>query len=110
MRYLQGRNLWYWVKKIAALKVQKIVWNSALSRHDTEIIGLTVDGVNFRAWEKKHPTLNKDPAYYDHKHHTCGFKYEIALMIYEAKIVWTKGSIRCGKGDGEVAPSLKKTD
>ena len=101
-RYLQGKELWYWPKKIRALKKKKIVWSSDLQSNDTATIALTVDGVNYRAWEKKHPTLNKDPAFYDHKHHSCGYKYEIAVMIYEPKIVWIKGPIRCGKGDRDV--------
>ena len=39
---------------------------------------------------------------YDHKHNSCGFKYEIALRIYEPKIVSINGPIRCGKGDCDV--------
>jgi hypothetical protein len=69
--------LWYWAKKIGALKDKKIIWSSELNKHDTAIIALSVDGVNYRSWEKKHPSLNKDPDFYDHKHNSCGFKYEI---------------------------------
>jgi hypothetical protein len=67
MRYLEGKELWYWPKKIRALKGIKIIWSPDLDSNDTKIIALTVDGVNCAAWEKKHPTLNKDPACYDHK-------------------------------------------
>lgn len=102
LRYLEGSELWYWPTKIRALKEKKIVWTSDLDRHDTAIIPITLDGVNYRAWEKKHPTLNKDPGFFDHKHNSCGFKYEIAIKIYEPKIVWLKGPIRCGKNDKTV--------
>ena len=102
LRYMQGKELWQWPNKIAALKSKKIVWPADLNSHNSEIIAITVDGVNYAAWEKKHPTLNKDPEFFDHKHNCCGFKYEIALLIYEAKIAWINGPIRCGKGDCDV--------
>ena len=102
LRYLQGSELWYWKRKIAALIKKVVVWSPELDSDETEIMAISVDCVNFRAWEKKHPTLNKDPKFYDHKHNSCGFKYEIALRVYEPKFAWIKGPIRCGKGDREV--------
>lgn len=102
LRFLQGSELWRWPNKIGALKEKVIVWSSDLNSHDTAEIPVSVDGVNYAAWEKKHPTLNKDPTNFDHKHNCCGFKYEIALMIYEPKIVWIKGPIRGGKGDRDI--------
>jgi hypothetical protein len=101
-RYLEGNELWYWPTKIGALKATKIVWSQDLDSHNTEIIAISVDGVNYSAWEKKHPTLNKDPAFYDHKHNSCGYKYEIGLRIYEPKIAWIKGPVRGGKGDRDI--------
>jgi hypothetical protein len=66
-RYLEGKELWYWPTKIGTLKDKKIVWSSDLNSYNTAIIALSVDGVNYQSWEKKHPTLNKDPSFYDHK-------------------------------------------
>lgn len=102
MRYLEGKELWYWPKKIRALKAEKIKWHKDLDSHYTAIMAITVDGVNYRAWEKKHPTLNKDPKFYDHKHNSCGFKYEIGISLNKPKIVWLNGPIRCGLGDRDV--------
>jgi len=101
-RYLEGKELWHWPKKIGALKYKKIVWSPDLQSHETAIIAFSVDGVNFRSWEKKHPTFNKDTSFYDHKHNSCGYKYEIAVMIYKPEVVWFNGPIRCGKGDRSV--------
>jgi hypothetical protein len=101
-RHLEGKELWHWPRKIGALKGLKIVWSPDLDSHDTEIIAISVDGVNYSAWEKKHLTLNKDPAFYDHKDNSCGYKYEIGLRIYEPEIAWILGPVRCGKGDGSV--------
>jgi hypothetical protein len=80
----------------------KIVWSPDLDSHDTEIIAISVDGMNYLALEKKHPTLNKDPAFYDHKHNSCGYKYEIGLRIYEPEIACILGPVSCRKGDGSV--------
>ena len=63
LRYLQSDDLWYWPKKIHTLKAKKIVWPADLDNHYTEILAISVDGVNFCSWEKKHPTLNKDPEF-----------------------------------------------
>jgi hypothetical protein len=101
-RYLEGKELWYWPTKIGALKDKKIVWSCDLDSNATAIIALSVDGVNYRTWEKKHPTFNKDSGFFDHKHNSCGLKYELGLMIYEPKIAWIRGPIRCGKGDRDV--------
>jgi hypothetical protein len=55
--------------------------------------------VNFAAWEVKHPTLNKDPAHFDHKHNCCSFKYGIGLEIYSPQITWMNGPKKAGKND-----------
>jgi hypothetical protein len=41
----------------------KISWYPELNSQETEIIALSVDGVNYLAREKKHLTLNKDPGF-----------------------------------------------
>jgi hypothetical protein len=33
--YLQGKELWHWPTKIAAMKKEKIVWRSQLDQGDT---------------------------------------------------------------------------
>ena len=52
LRYLGGKELWYWPKKIAALKKKVIVWPKSLKDQKTAIISLSVDGINFKSWEK----------------------------------------------------------
>jgi hypothetical protein len=46
--------------------------------------------------------LNKDPSLYDHKHISCGFNYEIRVLIYEPKIAWIEWPNMCGKGDHDI--------
>jgi hypothetical protein len=40
--------------------------------------------------------ISKDPSYYSFKHHCAGFNYEIALSLYESKIVWMSGPWEAG--------------
>ena len=59
-RYSRGEPLWKWVQTIAAMKAKKIVWDGSLNATNTEIFVVSIDGVDFRIWEKKHPTLPVD--------------------------------------------------
>jgi hypothetical protein len=86
LRSLQGAELWYWPKKIQALKGLKIGWASGSESDDEIIIGLSVDGVDFRCWEKKHPRYNQDPKMCSVKFKKAAFKYEITLDVHQAKI------------------------
>jgi hypothetical protein len=86
LRSLQGSELWYWPKKIQALKGLKIGWAPGSESDDGIIIGLSVDGVDFRCWEKKHPRYNQDPKMCSIKFKKAAFKYEITLDVHEAKI------------------------
>jgi hypothetical protein len=86
LRSLQGAELWYWLKKIQALKGLKIGWASGSESNDEIIIGLSVDGVDFRCWEKKHPRYNQDTKMCSVKFKKAAFKYEITLDVHQAKI------------------------
>jgi len=57
---------------------------------DTHFI-ISVDGVHCRFHEVKHPTLSKDPAMFSHKYNGPGLAYELALHVYENRLVWMNG-------------------
>lgn len=46
--------------------------------------------------EPKHPTLSIDPDYYSHKYNGAGLAYELALDLFESKLVWLKGPLPAG--------------
>jgi len=60
---------------------------------------ISVDGVHCRIPEPKHPTLSKDPAFYSHKSNGPGLSYELALHLFESKLVWLKGPLPAAKPD-----------
>jgi hypothetical protein len=98
-RYARGEPLWRWIKKIQALKAKKIRWDSRLNDPNTEIFILSVDGTDFRIWEKKHPTRNIDKKFFSKKFNHCAVKYEIAISIFRPSVVWINGPFRGGMHD-----------
>ncbi len=67
-RLVQGDNLWRWVRMIAALKAIKIIWREEeYNNPHGRIFNISVDGTDFKVWEKKHPTMPIDKGQYSHK-------------------------------------------
>ena len=66
-RYSRGKPLWKWVKKIAMLKEKKIFWNDSLSDPNGAIFVTSIDDIDCKIREPKHPTMNVDRSYYSKK-------------------------------------------
>jgi DDE superfamily endonuclease len=98
-RNARGEPLWQWIRKIAAMKDEKIVWDERLDSPLSERFIITVDGTDFRVWEQQHPTLPIDRSMYSIKFNHGAYKYEIALSIFFPKCVWIYGPHRGGKHD-----------
>jgi hypothetical protein len=93
-RRIQGENLWQQVRMIAALKAKDIVWPEEEYYDPTrQIFIVSVDGTDFKVWERKHPKLPYDKGQYLHIFHHGALKYEIAMDIYQSKVVWISGLI-----------------
>ena len=98
----QGDPLWSWVRKIAALRVEKIVWNERTSgpiSEEAETFTISVDGTDFKVWEPKHPTKPIDTKYASHKFKKAGLRYEIAISISTGRCVWIHGPFPAGTHD-----------
>jgi len=86
---------WYFLEKIALMRQVKIVWPAD---GDWKTIFLaSVDGVQCRFHEMKHLHLSKDPGLFAHKFNGPGLGYELALSLFEDKLVWLKGPYRPGE-------------
>jgi len=79
---------WYFVERMAALKHEKIVWPED-NEWKTAYIA-TVDGVHLVFHEVKHPVLSKDPNYFSFKKNGPGLSYEIAVHLWESRVIWAK--------------------
>ena len=89
---------WYYVKKISKLKEELIVWPPSFPTKFT----VTVDGVHFRIMEPTHPLYKIDTGFYSHKFGGAGVDYEIAISIFEPRVLWVNGPFPSGQGDREI--------
>lgn len=85
-----------YVKAIAALKGQKIVWDIDNS---PEKFLLSVDGVHFRIHEmRKKP----DARWCSYKYKQAGLSYESGLSIFHDKVVWINGPFKAAEHDRDI--------
>jgi hypothetical protein len=76
------------VKGIAALKEKKIKFDP----HDFpagQVFLMSVDGVNFTFCEPR--AENPGSHWYDHKSHSAGISYEVAVDVQHSRILWING-------------------
>ena len=99
---VEGRNIWRWVEKIAALKAEKIVWHPSLNDPNGPKFVCTVDGKDQARQEVKHPNKNKDRRYYSHKFDGCALKWELGIAVFMPQIVHLAGPFRGGKHDSSI--------
>ena len=100
LRQVEGENLWHWVQMIASIKDEVIIFPNWVENQ--QIFLLSVDGVDFRLWEKRHPTLPYDRREYSKKFNHGALKYEIGIDIFRSKVVWLSGPHRGGRPDAEI--------
>jgi len=86
-------HIWKYVKAIAALKGEKIVWDID---HNPETFLISVDGVHFRVYEPRNQPSAKWCSY---KFNSAGLAYEIGLSIYHSKVVWINGPFHASVHD-----------
>lgn len=71
--------VWYFLERIQELKAAKVIWPED-DEWTTSFI-ISVNGIRLKFHEVKHPTLSKDPAFYDFKSNGPGLSYELALHL-----------------------------
>jgi hypothetical protein len=89
---------WFYKLKIGSLRDEIIQWPDEWNTTFT----VTVDGVHFQIHEPSHEEFKRDPKYFSHKFGKAGLDYEIAISVYEQKVVWANGPFRAGKPDIEI--------
>ena len=89
------KRIQYYLQRIASLKEQKISWPTDWG--DATFI-ISVDCINFGVNEPWHPTLHKMKEYFDRKGGKAGQTYEIALHLWQNRIVWISGPHRPNDG------------
>jgi hypothetical protein len=76
------------VKAIAALKEKKIKFDPDDFPRG-QVFLMSVDGVNFTIHEPR--AKNPGSHWYDHKSHSAGISYEVAIDVRRSRILWING-------------------
>ena len=77
----------FFVDKIACLKAERVIWPN---NWNTTFI-ISVDCVNFGTNETRQPDLHKNKKLFDRKGGKARLTYEIALHLWENRVVWVNG-------------------
>jgi hypothetical protein len=102
-KHCQGEPLWKWIRRIAALKSKKIVWDDNVANpKNLEIFTLSLDGTDYKMNETKHKTLPRDNGACSHKMKHAAAKYEIAMAVHRPKCVHIAGPFKGGTHDLEM--------
>ena len=100
--YMSGRSLWKWIYQMAALKKEKIYIPSYFYDDSAETFVGTLDGVDCKIREPKHPTLPIDKQTCSKKFRSSALKYEVVVATREHRIVWVSGGHKAGIHDKTV--------
>ena len=96
---------WYFAEKVQGLKDEKIVWPEAWNEpfsddgDASEIFIISVDGVHCQVNEPMHPKYPKNHKMYSHKFKKAGLNYEVAVSLWENKVVWINGPFQASAND-----------
>jgi hypothetical protein len=95
-----GRDwVWYFFKKVQALKAKNIVWPDNFGGEKWVI---TVDGTHCWIQEPQHPTWSQDSRFYSYKYGKAGLNYELGILLSGSKLVWMNGPFMAGGNDKSV--------
>jgi hypothetical protein len=95
-----GRKIcWTMIRKIQALKAEKIVWPDDLGQNDIWVI--SVDGTQCWHRETQHPEFSQDRKKFAHKFQHAGLTYEIGISLSSNQVVWVNGPFDAGE-DGDL--------
>ena len=88
--------VWYYVRKIQALKAVKIVWPDNFPATDVWVI--SIDCTDCPIEEiTTHPTLSQDSELYSFKLNGAGLRYEYGIDLFYSNVLWMNGPFLPGK-------------
>jgi len=96
-KYCRGSFIWFWIELLADMSRELVLsWDHEYDglRPDGPSFSWTGDGVEFSAWEEKHPLLNKDKKNFSFKHNRAGFLYLFILESYRDRIAMLIGPVK----------------
>lgn len=100
-RTVESDRLWPWIEKVSQLYDTAVTWE-ADENDDPNIFVYSVDCIDFICWEKPHERYRTDKRMCSSKYKTCALRYEIALSIWENRVLWTNGPFKPGVTDNRI--------
>jgi hypothetical protein len=95
-----------WRRAIALLKDEVICWPESWNNADNKedpisqiIFAITVDGTHCHIEEPTHEDFSENPRYFSHKLKCDAYDYEIAISIFEGRVVWAARPYPPGTND-----------
>ena len=92
------RWVWLFIRKIQALKDQKILWPDDCP----DIWVCSVDGTHVWVHEVAHEEFSLDPEYFSHKHNKSGLTFELGVSLREQRLLWVNGGFKAGRNDKQI--------
>ena len=92
--------VWFYLKKIQALKAEKIRWPD--DNFGSDILAITVDGTHCWINEPQHAEWSLNSKYYSHKYGKAGVNYELGISLSQNRLVWMNGPFPAGESDSRV--------
>lgn len=100
MCHARGEKVRTWIFRIAHLRLKVIRWPVAeFNDPDGHVFIVSVDCTDFRQREKKHDEYHRDEKECSEKLKQCACKFEVAMHLWESRVVWVNGPFRGGKHD-----------
>jgi len=85
---------------MADLAQSKFAWDHTYANDPNgPKFGWTADGVEWSAWEAKHPIFNKDKAFFSYKHNRAGYLYLFILEIFRPRLAMIIGPVKASEDE-----------
>jgi len=99
-KYCRGKYVWYWIELMADVATSKFMFDEAAAQDPNgPSFAYSGDGVEFHAFEPKHPTLNKDKSYFSYKHNRAGFLYLFILEVFRERLAMIIGPVKASSDE-----------
>jgi hypothetical protein len=97
--------LWYYLRRLQALKDEVIVWPEEWGNPNNPFIPYhigTVDGVHCMTYERQTAKYNRDKQCCSHKFKGPGLTYEVCMDLWECRMIHIRRPGKAGKNDKTV--------
>lgn len=99
-KYCRGDAVWYWIELMAHMSREMFQWDEQYaSDPNGSPFAWSADGVEFSAWEPKHPTMNKDRKFFSYKHNRAGFLYLFVMEVQRTRLAMIIGPVEASQDE-----------